>query len=122
MDTISEGLKVVSEIKDWVTLLAAVAFMIIFWEPIAQRIGWKKPKEIETNIGLSADFRNALQPLLGQMEVLSQHFNHETTDQNDKIVEILDKVSSVQQNQCRKIDMLVSAVDDIRVNGVRIKK
>lgn len=101
MDILTEGLKVVSEVKDWVTLVAGIAFMIIFWEPIAQKLGWKGRNTNETAgaVNLSsakrevmADFRNAIAPLHLEMQQLSQHFNHETTDNQKDIQAALEAI------------------------------
>lgn len=56
-----------------VVLIAVLA--IIFWEPIAQRLGWKEEKE---------------EKMPPWANTLVQHFNHETTDAQEKIIEHLE--------------------------------
>ncbi len=126
MDTLQEGLKVVTQVKDWVTLLAAVAFMFIFWEPIAQRLGWKKPEENKPEEALGAEtvaaIRNLMAPLFSEMQLLSQHFNHETTDQWDEVRADLKTLHTKHDAHDRRHDKIEYMLDDIKSNGIRCRK
>lgn len=129
MDVLAGILKGVSEAKDWVTLLAAISFMIIFWEPIAERLGWKKAVPAREFAGMEdivrevqADTRNAMQPLLMEMQQLRQYANHETTEHLEKLEDSFQQFRSTQLQQCSKLDLVVDVLQDISRNGIRIRK
>ncbi len=50
-------------------IVLLIVVCVIFWEPIAERIGWKPKGEQDDPAAL----------LLAQMQTLTQHFNHDTT-------------------------------------------
>lgn len=91
MEIFKEAFTVVSEAKDWVILVASVAFMFIFWEPIARRLGWKGRDDAEIVEIEKKDLRETavLQGLFGEMRTLSQHFNHDTSKVLEEIRDTL---------------------------------
>lgn len=70
---------------------------------------------------IDAANRNALQPLLSQMELLSDHFNHETTGALETLVRGHQEFRGTQLQQCTKLDMIVDTLQDIQRNGIRIR-
>lgn len=62
-----------------------------------------------------ADVRNALQPLLSQMEELSLHFNHETTSNQEKTISLIEGMHSKQ-------DKAVQILSEIKEYGIKIRK
>lgn len=53
---------------------------------------------------------------------LEQHFNHETTEQNCQIIVALNDIKAGQENMCRRLNVAVGHLEEIRINGVRVKK
>lgn len=81
---------------------------IIDFNAILQRVFSSDTKET------TATDRNGQQALLSQMELLSQHFNHETTG-------LLQELRTTQLVQCNKLDLMVDALQDMQRNGIRIR-
>jgi len=79
---------------------------------IAQKFGFKVNGNGSKEV--MADVRNALQPLLSRMEKLEFYANHETTEH-------LYRIEEVQKTQCKKLDKISEHLEEIRMNGVRIK-
>lgn len=69
-------LAIVQGLSPIVQLVLVVGFLIIFWKPIAQQLGWVGEDDEKVPIWA--------------VELL-QHFNHDTTNQNDKIVQMLEQ-------------------------------
>ena len=93
------------------------AIGIVFLIGIAERIGIPVISAIKSLLKINglkeitADNRNGMQTLLSQMEILSTHFNHTTTEHNERIISIgektLDKLDGIQnciKNANNKLD------------------
>lgn len=90
---------------------------------IEQKSADSLPGEISRGVSeVSADFRNALQPLLYQMERLAQYTNHDTTESLQRLMAGQGELRSTQKMQCQKLDRIVESLDDIQRNGIRIRK
>lgn len=88
---------------------------VLSW--IGQKLGFKdKGKEA------IAGEKNTQQVLLSNMEVLSQHYNHETTPLLENIVKGQQEARGTQLQQCTKLDLIVDSLQDIQRNGIRIRK
>ncbi len=74
-------------------VLLVVLICIVFWEPIAERIGWKKKDDPDEEEG------SVLSLLLTQMQTLSEHYNHDTT-------EILTGIRGALQQLANGIDLM----------------
>lgn len=102
-----EGLlTIASGLSPLLQLFLIVMFGIIFWEPIAQRIGWKsKNDEIPPYIAT----------LLEQQDTLTQHFNHDTTSHQEEIKAHLETMHEKQ-------DKAVQILTEIKEYGLKCRK
>lgn len=91
-------LTILTEAKDWVILVSAVAFMIIFWEPIAQKFGYKKNRNGNGN---------GYKSLEAKIHSLSLHYNHETTDLLTDIKDDVNIVAGGIRDANIKLDILL---------------
>jgi peptidoglycan hydrolase CwlO-like protein len=74
---------------------------------------------VRKKFGLSGQDTN--NDLSTKMDTLAQHFNHETTDILSDIRDIQKDIRDAQKKTCEKITKLIDHIDEMRVNGVRVK-
>lgn len=115
MDAFVQGTKLINEVKDWVMLVGLIAFMIIFWEPIAQRLGWKKKETDDTQNEVNSERRNALQPVLSQLELM-------TNNHLDHVQKSLDGLHEKHDVVARTQDKLLYVLEDLKNNGIKCRK
>lgn len=70
---------------------------------------------------VNSDFRNALQPLLTQMESLAQYANHDTTEGLKAVKEVLSKLDDKMDEHVREHDKSLFILEEISKNGVRCR-
>lgn len=88
-----------SNLAPVVQIVVGIAALIIFWEPIAQRLGWKK----------SDPSKQESVPLWAQ--TLIMHFNHETTDGQKRLEE---GMGDLQKTSNRSVQLL----EEIKEYGI----
>lgn len=93
-------LAIASGLSPILQIILAVILAVIFWEPIAQRMGWQEKKEEKT-----PDWAG----------ILIQHFNHDTTDNQTKI-------ESHLQIMHEKQDKVVQLLGEIKEYGIKCRK
>ena len=87
---------------------------------ISQKLGYKVAPSEAKREERAAD-KNSQQVLLSNMELLSQHYNHETTPLLESIVKHQQDLRGTQLQQCTKLDLIVDSLQDIQRNGIRIR-
>ncbi len=90
-------------------IVLTVVLAIIFWEPIAQRIGWK-PKE------------EAMESTPAWASQLTLHYNHETTDALIGIRETQEKTNDLVRDHNRLDERVIILLEEIQKYGVKCRK
>jgi UDP-3-O-acyl-N-acetylglucosamine deacetylase len=116
-----------------VTVINGMEWLTILSQPIVQvggilgvmysldKAGFNVKGAVKSFIGINsgvtevnADTRNALQPLLSEMEKLSLHFNHETTDNQNRIAASIEHMHDKQ-------DAAVQLLREIKEYGIKCR-
>lgn len=71
---------------------------------------------------LSADFRNAFQPLLSEMEQLKLYANHETTAGLDLVAKSIEGLHQKLDLHVRQQDRTNFILEEIKDNGIKCRK
>lgn len=101
MSEVAALLEVGQGISSFFTLIAVIVFMIIFWEPIAQKIGWKRNEEHED------EHNDQYTALSGKMDTLSSYYNHDTTEILKDIRNTMSEVNGGIRDANTKLDILI---------------
>lgn len=87
----AELLKFLSSLAPVVQIIIVIGLAIVFWEPIAQKIGWKKNE------------KDKQEPVPLWAQTLIAHFNHETTEGQNRIEE---GINELKESSGRSVRLL----------------
>ncbi len=112
-------LAVFSGLGPLIQIIIALGALVIFWKPIAQQIGWHEKEEPEESI---------LGQLLLQMQTLSNHYNHDTTDlltsldsSMKKIADSLERMNRVQEKLLEEHGESAELIKQFEKFGVKVR-
>lgn len=91
-------------------VILLISLAVIFWEPIAMKIGWRKAEEDEEEVV----------PMWAQ--TLLQHHNHDQTEQNERIIRGLDAMSAKQDKFAEAMTQQTQLLGEIVRYGVKCRQ
>ena len=110
---------------DWFVILSQPITQlggIIGFLMLLQKAGFDIKALVRSSIGIdtgvndvNSDMRTALQPLLTQMETLSQYANHDTTRMHEKTQEKLDELTEHTKD-------VGAAIRELKEYGIKCRK
>lgn len=109
----AELLKFISSLAPWVQLVLCIVLALIFREQIWDLV--KKALRVKE----TESAKQEMVPVWAQ--TLIAHFNHETTDNQKSISEGISNIHIKQDSMAKDISKIAENIDDMRVNGIRIR-
>lgn len=106
-------LNFISSLAPVVQIIVCLFLIVIFRKELAALI--KKA------VGLKEDEANKQEKVPIWAQTLIGHFNHETTDNQGRLEQGLEALHAKQDAVIKSLDKLCDNVDEIRLNGIRVR-
>jgi hypothetical protein len=107
-------LRLVGSLAPWLQLVVFLVIVVVFRGEIAEAI--------RKALGIRKGEEEKQEKVPVWAQTLTAHFNHETTDNQNSILLLLQALHARQDAMCKSLDTICNDIDDIRVNGIRIRK
>lgn len=101
-------------------VVVIVILAIIFWKPIAQKLGWKGGDR-SAGEEIVAEVRNITQGFQSSLDYLGQYANHETTEHTEILREIRDGLRANTDMMRTNFQLIHSTHDEWNRRGIPVE-